>query len=338
MGKALVVLFLTSLLMALLTAGLAIYVYTAGIVEDLLSLRIGQAFFDPSSFPVPRWAAVFFHLSLLYFTFAFLLAIVFFAISLVHPARKIRPAKPLPQDGRERSIVAVIPAYNEEEAIGPVVDEFRAVPGVKQVLVVDNNCTDRTVEVARAHGAQIVREDHQGWGHACIRGLRAALEETDAEVIVLTEADMTYFAEDLRKLVPHLSEVDMAVGSRSSWYLTEEDSQLDWFLAWGNLFVAFLVRLRYWDPIFLGRLRLSDVGCTLRAIRRDALVRLMPHLRVGGAYFPLHMTLEALRTGMPTAEVPVRFRRRVGQSKIAAASRSRATSLGLQMITAILLD
>jgi hypothetical protein len=337
MGKGLVVLFLGSLLLGTVAAVLAVCVYLPGILLDILTLRPARIF-EPSSFTLPFWVAVFFHVVLLYFTLVLAVVVLYFAVMVTRSSTSVRPPKPASFDVRSASIVAVVPAYDEEEAIGPVIDEFRSVPGVTRVIVVDNNSKDRTAEIARARGAEVVDEPQQGWGHACIRGLRTALERTDCGIIVLTEADMTYFGRDVLKLVPYLSEVEMALGARNSWFLTEAESQLDWFMTWGNMFVAFLVRLRFWDPIYFGRLRLSDVGCTLRAIRRDSLQRLMPQLTVGGSYFPLHMTMEAMRAGVSIAEVPVQFRKRVGPSKIAAVSRSRATHLGFQMIRAILLE
>jgi len=228
--------------------------------------------------------------------------------------------------------VAVLTAYNDEESIGLAVDDFRRVPCIQQVIVVDNNSRDRTAEVARARGAIVVPETRQGYGYACMGGLRYALEHTGAEWIVLAEGDMTFYSEDTEKLLPYLEDCDLVLGTRTTWVLTRSGSQMDWFMAWGNMFLAHLIRLRYWDPVFVGRIRLTDVGCTFRAIRREALAQLIDDLTVGGHYFSPHMILAALRKGLAVVEVPIKFRERVGVSKGAGGSRRRAIGIGFQMI------
>lgn len=244
-------------------------------------------------------------------------------------------ARPELLDWKARKAAVVLTAYDDEQAIGPAVDEFRALPEVAEVIVVDNNSRDGTAEVARRHGATVLHETRQGYGFACMGGLRKALDESSAEIIVLAEGDMTFFASDLEKMLPYLSECDMVLGTRTTKTLTHAGSQMDWFMAWGNLFLAFLIRLRYWDRTFLGRMRLTDVGCTFRVIRRDALRRILGDLTVGGNYFSPHMILMALRNGLTVVEVPIRFRRRVGLSKGAGSSRGRAIRIGFEMVREI---
>jgi glycosyltransferase involved in cell wall biosynthesis len=226
----------------------------------------------------------------------------------------------------------VLTAYNDEDPIGGAVEEFRRASPRATVVVVDDNSTDRTAEVARSHGAIVVPETRQGYGFACMRGLRYALESTSAEAVVLAEGDMTFIAEDLDKLLPYLEDCDMVLGTRSTRTLTRPGSQMDWFMAWGNLYLAFLIRLRYWDPVFLGRVQLTDVGCTFRVMRRDALARVIDQLTVGGHYFSPHMIIVALRNQLTVVEVPIKFRARVGVSKGAGGNRWRAAKIGLAMI------
>ncbi|MCI4351249.1 MAG: glycosyltransferase family 2 protein, partial [Thermoplasmata archaeon] len=205
------------------------------------------------------------------------------------------------------------------------------------VIVVDNNCRDRTAEVARSRGAIVVEESRQGYGYACLRGMQYALDSTDANIIVLAEGDMTFFGEDLRKMLPYLVNCEMVLGSRANRALTRRGSQMDWFMSWGNQFLALLIRLRYWDWTFLGRVQLTDVGCTFRAMRRPFLTQLMGKLTVGGMYFSPHMILAALRLRASLIEVPIQFRPRVGQSKGAGYGRSRAIRIGLEMLAEITL-
>lgn len=110
---------------------------------------------------------------------------------------------------------------------------------------------------------------------------------------------------------------------------------MDWFMAWGNLYLAILIRLSYWNWAFLGRVQLTDVGCTYRVIRREALVRIIGKLTVGSHHFSPHMLLVALRERLALTEVPIKFRRRVGVSKGAGGNRWTAVKVGFAMLGSI---
>lgn len=241
------------------------------------------------------------------------------------------PRRPL-QGGR---IAVALIAYNEELAIGDVVSDFRRQPGVETVIVVDNNSRDQTAARASAAGAMVVQEANQGYGFACIRGLREALA-TGADVIVLCEGDATYSGHDIAKLLPFLEEADLVVGNRVTPGLVHGNSQMDSFFVWGNQLGAKLLQLRFWEWRFLGKLRLSDLGCTFRAIRREALTAIIDDLTVGGDHFSPHMIMAALRRRLTVVEVPVTFWPRVGVSKGASGSLSKAIRVGLAMLWHIL--
>lgn len=254
---------------------------------------------------------------------------------LRHASAATTPFDPMPTP--PAPAVAILTAYNDEASIGLAVREFRGVPCIGEVIVVDNNSTDRTSEVASAEGATVIREPRQGYGYACMGGLKYALEHTEAPRIVLAEGDMTFFAEDAGKLLPYLEDCDLVLGTRTTSVLTRKGSQMDWFMAWGNMFLAHLIRLRYWDPVFFGQSRVTDVGCTFRAIRRESLRVIMDRMTVGGHYFSPHMILVALQAHLRVVEVPIKFRQRVGPSKGAGGDRRRAMGIGLQMIREIAL-
>jgi hypothetical protein len=233
-------------------------------------------------------------------------------------------------------IVVALTAWNDEEPIRLAVKEFVRADHVIETIVVDNNSDDETAAVAGREGARVVIEPRRGYGNVCIRGLREALSVEKANIVVLAEGDMTFSASDMAKMIPYLEDVDMVVGTRTTFELTSKDSQMDWFMAWGNLFLALLIRLRYWDSRFLGKIRLTDVGCTFRAIRKESLARILGQLHVGDDVFSPHMIVAALRNHLRIIEVPIKFRKRVGTSKGASQSRRRAIRIGLQMLAEIL--
>ncbi len=336
MGRALVVASLLSVLVVTATAIALMVELVASLVRGAVAAA-GGAQVPWSSYLRPGPAFdVWLYLVMLYLLIVVPLVVLLVLLGGLGASRRgPRRALPTTWDIRGKRIAVVLTALDDEASIGGAVDEFRALPEVGTVLVAENASQDRTAQVARDHGAIVVTVQPRGYGHTCLGGLRAALERTDAEVIILSEGDGTFFAEDLRKLVPYLADCDMALGSRTNRELNRPGSQMDWFMAWGNLFLALLVRLRYWDSAFWGEIQITDVGCTFRAIRRGALERILPQLTVGGMYFSPHMILIALRNGLSVVEAPIKFRERVGPSKGAGHSRRRALSIGLEMLKEI---
>jgi cellulose synthase/poly-beta-1,6-N-acetylglucosamine synthase-like glycosyltransferase len=232
--------------------------------------------------------------------------------------------------GQPRAVVAIT-AYNDAGATAQAVRDFQRQPAVVKVLVIDNNSTDDTGRLAAAAGARVVHERRQGYGYACIRGLAEGLKVPEADVVILTEGDGTFYADDVAKFLAYIDHADLVVGNRVVRGLVDSDSQMDYFFTWGNMALAMLLRLRFWDGRHLGPAGLMDVGCTYRAIRRSALERILPDLVVGGDHFSPHMLLVAMARGVSVVEIPIRFRRRVGQSKGASQSLWKGLQVGLVM-------
>lgn len=229
-------------------------------------------------------------------------------------------------------IAVAITAYDEAAAIAQVVADFKSHPQVAEVIVIDNNSRDDTATIASKAGARVVRETRQGYGYACLRGLCEGLESPEADFVVLAEGDGTFAARDLDKFLAYLSDAELVLGTRVVPGLVQNGSQMDYFFTWGNLFISSLIRLRFWNSLFLGSVRLSDVGCTYRAIRRDALQRITNDLEVGGNHFSPHMILVALLRGLSVVEIPVAFHRRIGNSKGASQGIWKGFVVGLEMI------
>ena len=234
------------------------------------------------------------------------------------------------------NIVVAMTAYNDEKSIASAVTEFKTQPDVREVIVVDNNSIDGTSTFASQAGARVVREERQGYGYACMRGLEEALQVPKVNVVVLVEGDMTFSGMDLSKLVPYLDNVDMVVGTRTTQELTNDDSQLDWFYVWGNTFLAKMVQIKFFDVRHWGRVRLTDVGCTMRAIRAEALRTVIDQLNIGGHCFSPHMLMVSISNGLKVVEVPVTFRKRWGESKGAGAGKRKGFGIGLRMMWHIL--
>jgi glycosyltransferase involved in cell wall biosynthesis len=151
----------------------------------------------------------------------------------------------------------VIPAFDEEAAVGLVLDEIPRA-WADRVIVVDNASRDRTAEVAAAHGAEVLRETRRGYGAACLRGIAATGAET--EVIVILDADHSDYPQDLPELLGPIAsgEADFVIGSRTIG--RAEAGALPWNQRWGNALACRLMHALYGH-------RFTDMG-PFRAIRR----------------------------------------------------------------------
>ena len=250
------------------------------------------------------------------------------AVDLVVLHNAMKPPRTLstrPLDGLR--VAVGMTAYDDEASIGDAVRLFRAHPRVSSVVVIDNNSTDATARVARDAGAEVVAEPAQGFGHACRRALSEAAARGD--VVVLVEGDGTFDATDLDKMLAYLVHFDVVMGSRTTRELNSADSPMDWLINPFNQLVAKLLQLRFWG------VRLSDVGCTFRVMRREAWDRVKDRPLVGGNAFNVDLAIACFQAGLRAIEIPVAFRARVGLSKGVGTHKGRAAKAALSMLKLI---
>ncbi len=201
-----------------------------------------------------------------------------------------------------QKISVVIPAYNEESSIGLVLD---ALPKeiLHEIIVVNNASSDNTPAVAREHGARVVDEPRRGYGSACLAGI-AALDNPD--IVVFLDGDFSDYPEEIVQLIQPIEadRADFVLGSRM--ILTESRMALLPQARYGNRLAVFLMRLFY-------RMRYTDLG-PFRAIRYDSLKKLkMQDTNFG---WTVEMQIKAVREKLRILEIPVRYRDRIGVSKI----------------------
>ena len=94
--------------------------------------------------------------------------------------------------------------------------------------------------------------------------------------------------------------------------------------------------LKFFNHKFISRFRFTDVGCTYRAIKADALRKIINKLVVGGHHFSPHMTMVAIKSGLKVIEIPITFRKRVGISKGAGGNKALGIKVGFRMLWDIL--
>jgi len=202
-------------------------------------------------------------------------------------------------------IALIIPAFNEEKSIGRVLSEIPEV--VSETVVVDNNSTDRTVAVAREAGATVLHESRKGYGYACLKGINYLGQKSKTpDIIVFMDGDYSDYPEELPKVVGPILDDGMAlvIGSRSK-DLREEGSMTPQQI-FGNWLATTLMRLLFGA-------RFTDLG-PFRAITWDALMAMEMEDKTYG--WTVEMQLKALRQKLAYTEVPVRYRKRIGVSKV----------------------
>lgn len=205
------------------------------------------------------------------------------------------------QDSPAPRITVIIPARNEVGAIGKVIAEIPDY--VSEIIVADNGSTDGTSGAAQAMGARTVYVKTPGYGRACLAGMAAA---SPSDITVFLDGDASDYPEDMSALLaPILSgEADFVVGSRLTG--AREKGSLTPQQAFGNRLACALMTL-FWKSNY------TDLG-PFRAIRTETLRALKMNAPTFG--WTVEMQVRALKQGVPYTEVPVRYRKRIGVSKI----------------------
>ncbi len=229
-------------------------------------------------------------------------------------------------DGHRISIV--IPAYNEAATIASVVEDFRGHTAVDEVVVVDNNCKDETAARAVEAGARVVAEPEPGYGCALMRGMR----EAEGDWMVLVEADGSFSAADLEKLLCYLPDCGMVLGTRTTRQMVQQGANMDFMLRWGNVMAAKILQLLWYIPL---EPRLTDVGCTYRALTRRTFETIEPGLSESGPGFSPEMICEAMRHGLRVIEIPVHYGSRSGGSSSHSGNLAQVCRTALKMFKAI---
>lgn len=218
-------------------------------------------------------------------------------------------------------ISVIIPAFNEEQSIGKVVSDIPSF--VDEVVVVNNNSTDSTVQVAEEAGATVLTENRKGYGYACLKGIDY-LKSKKPEVIVFLDGDYSDYPEEMVGLIKPIEHdgYDMVIGSRVLG--TRERGALTPQQVFGNWLATRLMKLFY-------GVSYSDLG-PFRAIKWSSLEKLN---MVDPTYgWTIEMQLKAAKLKMKTTEIAVNYRVRIGVSKVSGTIKG-AVMAGIKIIWTI---
>lgn len=228
---------------------------------------------------------------------------------------------------KNKTVSVVIPTYNEDQSIRVVIDGFFNTGLVDEVIVVDNNALGNTAEEISKTKARRVIEKKQGYGHAIMRGLL----EAKGDLVVMCEADATFLAKDVEKLLSYSDEFDAVFGTRTSRSAIWSGAFMPFSVRFGNWLWAKFIEVLFNGPV------LTDVGCTYKLISRKTLEKIKPlfNLSKGDGRFSPELMVWIIRKNINLIEIPVIFKERVGHSGYTG-SIWKAAKLGLRMIPLII--
>jgi glycosyltransferase involved in cell wall biosynthesis len=202
-------------------------------------------------------------------------------------------------------IKVIIPAYNEQDSIANVIQDIPSI--VDEIIVVSNNSTDKTEENAAKAGATVLQENRKGYGFACLKGMDfIANKDVKPDIIVFLDGDYSDYPEQLTEVVAPIinDNIDFVIGARVK-RLREQGSMTPQQV-FGNWLATFLMKL------FFGA-KFTDLG-PFRAIKYDKLLDLKMEDKTYG--WTVEMQLKALKQKFSYVEVPMKYRNRIGVSKV----------------------
>jgi len=226
---------------------------------------------------------------------------------------------------KDKKIVVIIPAFNEENAVGKVIQDI-PLDIVDEVIVVNNNSTDRTSESALKQGAKVLFEGQKGYGNACLKGMEYIANEMDIkpEIVVFLDADYSDYPEQMPDLINPIinEEAQLVIGSRA---IGKRDAgSMTVPQLFGNWLATRMIRLFY-------GIHFTDLG-PFRAIEYPALIALNMQDKTYG--WTVEMQVKAAKNDIKCKEVAVNYRNRIGFSKISGTVKGTLLA-GYKIITTI---
>ncbi len=222
------------------------------------------------------------------------------------------------------NIKVIIPAFNEENGVGQVI---REIPNelINEIVVVNNASTDETERIAKEAGATVLREPIPGYGRACLKGIDyLKTSNPQPDIVVFLDADHSDYPEEIAMLIKPILEngVDLVIGSRALG--NKEKGSMTPQQIFGNWLATYLMHLFY-------NVKFTDLG-PFRAIKFESLLALDMKDKTYG--WTVEMQLKAAKKKLKCVEVPVRYRKRIGFSKISGTIKGTVLA-GYKIITTL---
>ena len=220
-----------------------------------------------------------------------------------------------------KNIKVIIPAYNEELSIGKVIAEIPDI--VSEIIVVNNNSTDNTSEVAKEAGATVLFEPKGGYGNACLKGMEYISEkEVKPDIVVFLDGDYSDYPSEMSKIVAPIidDDIDFVVGARVK--NLREKGSMTFPQRFGNQLATELMKLFF-------NSKFTDLG-PFRAIKYEKLLALNMEDKTFG--WTVEMQLKVLKKNFTYVEIPVKYKSRIGVSKVSGTVKG-ATFAGIKILS-----
>lgn len=222
---------------------------------------------------------------------------------------------------KRKKVSLIFPAFNEAKNIRKAILDFQKIKEIDEIIVIDNNSSDKTAILARESGARVITEKKQGYGYALLRGLK----EAKGDYILLCEPDGTFDPKDAVSLLSHLDSYDVVLGTRTHLSYIGHDANMHGLLRLANITLAKIIQLLYGLPTSL-----TDCGCTYRVLKKSVVKKVLPNLHVGESHFLVDLLIRCIQSNVSIKEIPVHYQKRVGESKITGDFR-KAAKVGVKM-------
>lgn len=226
----------------------------------------------------------------------------------------------------ELKVSLVVPTYREKNSIRDCLSKFLETTIIDEIVVVDNNAEEGTLEAISDLQVTVLTEARQGYGAAIKKGLRHA----SGEIVIICEPDGTFTPEDVYKLLSYAKECDVVFGSRTVQTFIWGDANMGWFLRWGNWAVA-----KFLEVLF-NTSYMSDVGCTFRLLNRKSVNFINAQLLSDSSSYGLEIQVAVVKSKqLKYVQIPVNYGTRTGESTITGEI-GKSIKLGMKMIWIIL--
>ena len=223
-----------------------------------------------------------------------------------------------------KKVSVVFSTYNEKDSIRKCIDDLFKTGYVDEVIAVDNNAVKGTKEEIFKTKARYILETRQGFGY----GYRRALREASGDILLITEPEGTFVANDVFKLLAYSDDFNVVFGTRTTSILIREGANMGFMMKWANFLWAKITE------VLFNTTQLTDVGCTYRLIKREVYEKIRKDFVVTGNEFNLDMMLQIIRHKVKFIEIPVNYKKRVGQSSVTG-SFFKAGILAMKMLVLI---
>lgn len=206
----------------------------------------------------------------------------------------------------KRSVAVILPTYREKKSIYKVIKDFESNNFIDEIVVVNNNAEEGTIDEVKKTKAKIVYENKQGYGFA----IQTGINNTNADILIISEPDGSFDGNDVIKLLSYSQDFDTVFGSRTHLPLIQKGSDMSLLKRFGDVLLGKLVTL-----LFLCY-PLTDLGCTLRLTNRRGWNKIKQECKSGGAILATEWVLVAAKNKIKFIEIPINYKARVGKSTL----------------------